>query len=34
MSTLLPLNVSDWAIGALAAWNFSVGLFSIRSALG
>ena len=34
MSTLLPLNVSDWAIGALAAWNFAVGLFSIRSALG
>jgi len=34
MSTLQPLNVSDWAIGALAAWNFAVGLFSIRSALG
>jgi len=31
MSTLLPLDV---AIGALAAWNFAVGLLSIRSALG
>jgi len=34
MSTLLPLDVSDWALGALGAWNFGVGLFSIRSALG
>src|SRR3970282_369677 len=34
MSTLLPLSVSDWALEALAAWNFAVGLFSIRSALG
>ena len=31
MSTLLPPDVTIWA---LAAWNFAVGLFSIRSALG
>jgi len=34
MSTLLPLDVTIGALGALAAWNFAVGLFSIRSALG
>jgi len=40
VSTLLPLNVSnwsnwsDWAVAALAAWNFAVGLLSLRSALG
>ncbi len=33
MSTLLPTSVSDWALAALAAWNFLVGLFSIRAAL-
>lgn len=34
MSTLLRLNVTIWTLGALAVWNFAVGLFSIRSALG
>jgi len=34
MSTLLPLDVTVGALFALAAWNFTVGLFSIRSALG